>query len=116
MSRQIHFPDLVANFLFAEHASRNGLADGVRVVVFEVEVNPAGVIDDLFAELVGVGRLVLIAEDIKDLRVMTGLNVTIAGICLKTKIHALTGLAILNRKLPFHLPASHTNNGSPPNG
>jgi len=75
--------------------------------VFEVEEDAAGVVYDLFPELVGVGGLVLIAEDVENFRAVTGFDVTIARIGLQVQIHALTRLAIFYSKLPFHLPPSH---------
>ena len=76
----------------------------------------AGTVDDFFSELVGIGGLILIAENIKDFGTMTGLNITISGICLEVQVDVVARLAVFDGKLPLHLPRSHPHKSNPPNG
>lgn len=92
------------------------MTDSGGIVVFEIQIELTGIIDDFLPELVRVGGLILIAEDIQDFGVVSGLNKTIAGIRFEVQVYIFAMLAVLYRKLPLHLPKSHPRNSNPVNG
>ena len=114
--REIHFPYfIIFDFLFSEHSRGYGLSDALGAGIFEIEENFAGVVGDFLSELVGVGGLVLVAENVENFGVVAGLDITIARIGLEMEAHILARRAVLNSKLPFHLPPSHPHPGNPEN-